>query len=82
MGQSPFWSLNTANRRPVESCLYSFFGDDQSMERKVSSDSMAYYTPIMSAHFKEKHHWSEDTFLSIDWPSSDKEYKDSPQDVG
>jgi hypothetical protein len=39
------------------------------------SASMAYYTPIMSAHFKEKHHWSEDTFLSIDWPSSDKEYK-------
>ena len=29
----------------------------------------------MSAHFKEKHHWTEDTFLSIDWPSSDKEYK-------
>ena len=36
---------------------------------------MAYYTPIISAHLKEKHHWSEDTFLSIDWSALDKEYK-------
>ena len=36
---------------------------------------MAYYTPIMSAHFKEKHHWIEDTFLYIDWSALEKEYK-------
>ena len=36
---------------------------------------MAYYTPIMSTYFNEKYHWSEDTFLSIDWLALDKEYK-------
>ena len=36
---------------------------------------MAYYTPIMSAYFKEKYHWSEDTFLSIHWLAAEKEYK-------
>ena len=41
----------------------------------LSSASMAYYTPIISAHLKIKHHWSEDKFLSIDWLASDKEYK-------
>ena len=42
---------------------------------QLSSASMAYYTPIMSAYFKEKYHWSKDTFLSIDRLASDKEYK-------
>ena len=41
----------------------------------LSSASMAYYTPIMSAHLKEKHHWSEYIFFSISWLALDKEYK-------
>ena len=36
---------------------------------------MAYYTPVLSAYFNENFHWSEDIFLSIEWPSSDKDYK-------
>ena len=44
----------------------------------ISSASVAYYTPIMSKYFKEKHHWSEETFLSIDWLASDREYKRFP----
>jgi hypothetical protein len=42
---------------------------------QLSSASKVYYTPIMLAYFKEKHHWSKDTFLSIDYLASDKEYK-------
>jgi hypothetical protein len=42
---------------------------------QLPSASMAYYTPIMSTYFNEKYHWSEGTFLSIDWLASDKEYK-------
>ena len=41
----------------------------------LSSASVAYYTPIMSKYFKEKHHWTEEAILSIDWLASDKEYK-------
>ena len=44
----------------------------------LSSTSLAYYTPIMSMYFKEKHCWSKETFLSIDWLTSDKEYKRLP----
>ena len=44
----------------------------------LSSTLLAYYTPIMSTYFKEKHCWSEDTFLSIDWIASNKKYKQSP----
>ena len=29
----------------------------------------------MSKYFKEKYCWSEETFLSIDWLATDKEYK-------
>ena len=32
----------------------------------------------MSKYFKEKHHWSEETFVSIDWLASDREYKRLP----
>ena len=42
---------------------------------QLSSASQVYYKPILLAYFKEKHHWSKDTFLSIDWSASDKEYK-------
>ena len=38
----------------------------------LSSAYLAYNTPIMSICFKEKHCWSEETFLSIDWFASDK----------
>ena len=44
----------------------------------LSSASVAYYTPIMSKYFQEKHRWSEETFLSIDWLASDREYKRLP----
>ena len=44
----------------------------------ISSTSLAYYILIMSKYFKEKHHWSEEPFLSIDWLASDKEYKQLP----
>ena len=44
----------------------------------LSSALVAYYTPIMSKYFKEKHCWSEETFLSIDWIASNKKYKQSP----
>ena len=32
----------------------------------------------MSKYFQEKHHWSEETSLSIDWLASDREYKQLP----
>ena len=41
----------------------------------LSSTLLAYYTPNMSKYFQEKHRWSEETFLSIDWLVSDREYK-------
>ena len=44
----------------------------------LSSALVAYYTPIMSKYYKEKHNWSEETFLSIDWLASDREYKRLP----
>ena len=44
----------------------------------LSSTSVAYYTPIISKYFNEKHHWTEETFLSIDWIASDREYKRLP----
>ena len=44
----------------------------------LSSALLAYYTPIMSKYFKEKHCWSGKTFHSIDWQASNKEYKQLP----
>ena len=44
----------------------------------LSSASLVYYTLIMTKYFQEKHCWSEETFLSIDWLTSGKEYKRLP----
>ena len=40
---------------------------------------MAYYTPVMSTYFKEYHCWPNETFLSIDWVGSNKEFKWLPR---
>ena len=44
----------------------------------LSSALFVCYTPFMSKYLKEKNHWSEETFLSINWLASDREYKRLP----
>ena len=67
--QTPFLH-STPVALVINSCLIT--------SNYLSSALLACHTPIMSKYFKEKHCWSEETFLSIDWLALDREYKCLP----